>query len=778
MIQKILRIHIKNFKVFTERTFDFKDSNLIVLDGPNGFGKTSFYDAVELLITGQIRRFISLNDDVIFGRPSFIENPYLNSESSEGDIIIKAELVIDDKKIILARIAKRQELKGTTSFDVFKLYELIEFNSEPILIDSETPFLTKLFGSDYKENFEFLNYIEQDDNGYLLRKTEKDKKEGIIHLFNVSVFQDKIDQFENLKNKLKKLRAPIAKSAIDTELKELKVLEDSIVSENDIVKYDQLIIDKNYYWDNEKVDFIEGTFSELLGENGTLKRIESLIKNKKDFKSYRFNHNLEIIIKGRKKIEDYIKFSAFIDRKKELQELLTLHKKNDELIISIDRITINLVDSNSLNIIESIRSIVSDKIIIENYENSITELRSKQKTSNDLSLITVNLENSRKELIKSFNSFLEKTVPKNDCPLCGFDWDDSKSLNKYDSNLVLENISKQSENIKKIIKESSSELSIIFTKFKSTFASLLKEDLNKYKTSNKINEDFITQLQDIDPVVITQTGTDLQKYGIDLNGIKNENMEIIEINSKFEKVLEVLKSKTISYASELIQPFFKDTFTEFFSDNEQLFEILKPENIENKIKYIQYLYLIHQSESVKLKRIQYSKNLLVYDTAFYHYNKLDEIIKIYKNSLDEYNRKIIKEIEILFHIYSGRIVQDFQGGLGLFISADKGIKFLTNSSNTFDAVFTMSSGQLSALVISFTLALNKKYSQNQLLFIDDPIQTMDELNVAGFTELLRSEFKERQIFISTHEDNMSTYIRYKFEKYGLKTQRVDMKELN
>jgi len=75
------------------------------------------------------------------------------------------------------------------------------------------------------------------------------------------------------------------------------------------------------------------------------------------------------------------------------------------------------------------------------------------------------------------------------------------------------------------------------------------------------------------------------------------------------------------------------------------------------------------------------------------------------------------------------------------------------------------------------LALNKKYSRNKVLLIDDPVQTMDELNIAGFVELLRNDFGDRQIFISTHEDKMSTYMRYKFEKFGFKTKRVSMKNV-
>jgi hypothetical protein len=39
----------------------------------------------------------------------------------------------------------------------------------------------------------------------------------------------------------------------------------------------------------------------------------------------------------------------------------------------------------------------------------------------------------------------------------------------------------------------------------------------------------------------------------------------------------------------------------------------------------------------------------------------------------------------------------------------------------------MSAGQLAALIISFTPALNKKYSLNKILFIDDPVQTVDAL---------------------------------------------------
>jgi exonuclease SbcC len=178
------------------------------------------------------------------------------------------------------------------------------------------------------------------------------------------------------------------------------------------------------------------------------------------------------------------------------------------------------------------------------------------------------------------------------------------------------------------------------------------------------------------------------------------------------------------------------------------------------------------------KTQEHAVKQIKFDNAKLLSDKIKQLKNVYDSSLLKYQKKVIKDIEIIFHIYSGRIMQDFQGGLGLFIYSDKnGIRFQTNPNKTFDAIFSMSSGQLSALIISFTLALHKKYSQNKIILIDDPVQTMDELNVVGFIELLRNEFSKNQIIISTHEDMMSAFMRYKFKNYNLTQKRINLKSL-
>ena len=58
------RITIKNFKIFDSNDFtiNFSQNNLTILDGPNGYGKTSVFDAIELGLTGNISRLLPLEN--------------------------------------------------------------------------------------------------------------------------------------------------------------------------------------------------------------------------------------------------------------------------------------------------------------------------------------------------------------------------------------------------------------------------------------------------------------------------------------------------------------------------------------------------------------------------------------------------------------------------------------------------------------------------------------------------------------------------------------------
>lgn len=53
---------------------------------------------------------------------------------------------------------------------------------------------------------------------------------------------------------------------------------------------------------------------------------------------------------------------------------------------------------------------------------------------------------------------------------------------------------------------------------------------------------------------------------------------------------------------------------------------------------------------------------------------------------------------------------------------------------------------------------------------------MDDINMISFVELLHREFSGCQIILSTHEEDFSNFIRYKFKKYGIDTRAITLKE--
>lgn len=87
----------------------------------------------------------------------------------------------------------------------------------------------------------------------------------------------------------------------------------------------------------------------------------------------------------------------------------------------------------------------------------------------------------------------------------------------------------------------------------------------------------------------------------------------------------------------------------------------------------------------------------------------------------------------------------------------------------------MSSGQVSAIVIALTLALHKVYASSlSSILIDDPVQTMDDINMSSLVEILRNDFKDKQIILSTHEDKVARYFTYKYLKYNESVKIVNL----
>ena len=92
-----------------------------------------------------------------------------------------------------------------------------------------------------------------------------------------------------------------------------------------------------------------------------------------------------------------------------------------------------------------------------------------------------------------------------------------------------------------------------------------------------------------------------------------------------------------------------------------------------------------------------------------------------------------------------------------------------------DVLYNLSSGQMVSIAIAFLLSLNKLYDTGKFLAIDDPVQTIDDINFWGLIETIRHEFHDYNLFLSTHEDNYASLLRYKFANLGIPAKTYDMK---
>ncbi len=62
-MQKLKKIYIENFKGIADtKIIDFASADVSVLNGPNGFGKTTIFDAIELCIRGKLERTIQFSN--------------------------------------------------------------------------------------------------------------------------------------------------------------------------------------------------------------------------------------------------------------------------------------------------------------------------------------------------------------------------------------------------------------------------------------------------------------------------------------------------------------------------------------------------------------------------------------------------------------------------------------------------------------------------------------------------------------------------------------------
>lgn len=685
---KISKLQIQAFKAFTNIEFDFKKSSLITLEGPNGYGKTSTFDAIELLFTGRISRISDLYKLVMVEtKKKFKDNLYWNKKNGEVDLKIKVELMndLDDEKLFFVRMGFINDLKfeinnKANNFDIFSLYKLDDFNSEPTKNKLENNFFEQFFGESFCSNYSMLNYLHQGQSQFIFSKKITDRKKALEELIKTTEIKKRINICNKIEIKLTK-QEKAQKVEIDEIGTKLKNILEKNVSENEYdVTYKKISTQKTSpKWDDQEIFLQEADAN----YNNFIKEIDLLIeccKRKEDIHIRNQNSAIEKFI-----IDNDSSLFLLVSIGKHISKFDTLQLVNTKLL-DIDQILLILdKDFNAISQEEITKLISLDVIISKKLNETIVEKDKNLALLSERKVKLLELNKIREDLYEKHKQSFGEDSTK--CALCGVDWESVEKLIeniRLISDLYINEIGSSTEDLSKVYLTISSELTLIKELYVKEKDALLKDfNINLFSKLN-INQNFFETLNSL--------SSRLEKMAISYSSEYTD--DDIELKIRKDKIISSLRGlKKIE--GDVLPVGWEEAISVTFEKNKDFYDLLE-DDLRHKKNYVNKKF-----KEFKDIELQYTKKMLKEKSDLYNanLNAKAKIVRLKKTLTDterDYSSRIIANIELIFHIYSGRLIQNYQRGLGLFIDYAEGqqIRFCTAESSDHDATLAMSSGQL------------------------------------------------------------------------------------
>ncbi len=797
MHYKIVNLRVKNFKCFDNTQFyEFRieyEKNPIILSGPNGFGKTTFFDAIEVIFSKNITR---LDKGIEKKTTNLGKNILLNKANEDGYVVLTLRNEQNDILTLFAKILNNNhklEVENSIYYGEISGFILTEeLNSVLINYDNWKDSVDNKNLIRYRaKNFNVYYYVSQAESVHFLKRTISDRKNAMNVLLNTGfiderrkVVADLIGSRNGVSGHLVNDEIKVLEDELKNKAVQLKALSKSNVQAGvgrteyvDLGLYEK---DSNlYFWDDSNI--VQLDISEIKRGINTLDRILSFWENESDYRNYRWNEDILKILKGNS-IEDYVDNREYIINnsvsvQKVEQQLekwdFTIQIYNSTLLF---RQEIPEATSYKEEDAAALKKLIPeldeyDFSLIKNISNEILSLRnalsSNQKIIDKLTGARNVLKNAKNEYDK------QGTV----CPFCNTKFMDATLLNdgfeEVDKLLQIE-IGSMGERIALKSKELESAVEKV-KEIVNPYVDGLDENainlLIQKKTSLKGFVSDLGRVANVEKVVKFLADTDY------VPGTKGDNMAI-DIQRVLSGLVKNIRNEE-----------FDDLYVKYqYDDVEKLYgkdinDIKKKMPVEILKKKVQYLErVVWEKENTKVHEIKKEmKELVIRKVRVMKVRQqLNELSKVYDKSVEEYKNITLKQLRVPLLIYTGKILQDYQNGLGVFVNKDE-MRFVSNGDAKHDILNTFSSGQLSGFVLAFLFAMNKQYIKASsddigFILIDDPVQTMDDINISSLIEVLRNDFSDKQIILSTHEMDKENYILYKFYKYNKMGQSFNVKE--
>ena len=745
---ELLEIKFSNMYGYGENNiinFSKYNKNLIGINAPNSYGKSSILDIITfMLFSLSARGGGTIPKDII----------NINEDTASGELLFTTE----GKIYLIEKVVKRR-IKDTFTqieLDKYKIYELIQNNlgnytfynkqyikkninkSSKKKIDNQ---IKSLIGT--KEDFIFTNISLQFNNVSLKDMDQATKKSFLTKIM-------KIDIFNTIHEKVKEINK-------DLNLKE-KHLKKLLI--HDTEYYKSIINDKEIIINKINLN-IEHNYK-LLNTNNEksyslsfeLKKIDSNVKFKVDL-NY---DNLLLIktdeLKELKKeleiIDDKINCLKYINKRNEIiNEYKTFIKEKSSKILKLQdkkislKYKLKIENTNDIEILQERNVILTNELLdLEknikdmNISQSDFEIFKKLCNINDIikdisddyrNILEDNKDNDIINILR--NSKLKYIEHFNDNTLLKIHEYINKQSELENNNINILNI-KYNEEIKLEIENIEKELNILESKNYEPYEILenelkITDELIKQKNiiMEKINI-LENEIQNINNII---------KYKDDL--LKNEdiNKEIKKIklsNEEIYKTNKILNNKLID--EKCILQNIKKEF-EIYNKN-----ITKYQKTQKDIERYKTIHLIVSNKGVELYILK--KNFHIIENIMNNIlvNYINKVIKI---DIDDNNN-------ILVNFYQNNLLMNCLGGMETFIT---------------DLAFK--------IALTYVTVLPK----TNILFIDEGIAVFDVKSINNFNiiiEFLKIHYNN--IFLITHIDKVKEF----FDKEILITKKNNKSYIN
>lgn len=799
MQYKIVDLRMKNFKCFDDKKYyefciDY-DKNPVVLSGPNGFGKTTFFDAIELIFSKNITRF---DKEIEKKNTNLGKNILLNQANQDGYVVLTLKRGENEFLTLFAKILNSNhkiDVENSIYYGYSRKYirteeldgVIFEYDKWKDVIDSETLIRYRI------KNFNVYYYVSQAESVHFLKRSISDRKNAMNVLLNTGFIEERKKLVSNLIGSRNGTSGYLINDEIislDNKIKNLAIKLKTLLKTNTntqigvekIENIDLGLYKKDsdlYFWDNSNI--VELDASSIKKGIYLLSSIISFLENEIDYGNYQWNENILKIIDGNS-IVDYVNYRDYIvNDSVSIKKIEQQLEKWDSMIQIYNSTLLYRQDSLDAANYKEQDAVMLKKIVpelceydfslIKNISNEIVNLRENlsinQKAIDKLTSARNTLKNAK-------NEYDEKGTR---CPFCNTEFNDLRLLNEGFEE-VGKLLKSESGNIGEKIVLKNNELADAIEEVQEILRpyvyGLDENAINliiKKKTSLKGFASDHGRVANVDKLV---------KYlvAIEYSSEKEEDNLVLDIQRTLSGMIKKIQNEEFNALYDKYR--YVDVEKRYGKCINEMKRQVSLEMLKRKVLYLEKLNCEKENTEINEIKQEMKKLILRKEKVTKIRQRLNDLSKLYDNKIEEYKNITLKKLRVPLLIYTGKILQDYQNGLGVFVSKDE-MRFVSNGDAKHDILNTFSSGQLSGFVLAFLFAMNKQYIKPSsddigFILIDDPVQTMDDINISSLIEVLRNDFADKQIILSTHEIDKENYILYKFYKYNKIGQSFNVKE--